>query len=88
MRKQNVNANCRNIYYAGGREHFGENRQSASIKTSVYQSALNYLYNSKVIKEIKKSFMHISYRFHILFYNSKLARRAVGKNTRAAARPL
>ena len=45
--------------------------QSASIKTSEYQSGLDYLFNSEVIKEIKKSFKHVFYRFHILFYNSK-----------------
>ena len=44
--------------------------QSASIKTSEIQSVLDYLFNAEVIKEIKKNFMHVSYRFHILFYNS------------------
>ena len=49
--------------------------QSASIKTSEYQSGLDYLFNSEVIKEIKKSFIHVFYRFHILFYKLKQRRR-------------
>ena len=64
--------------------------QSASIKTSEYQSALDYLFNSEVIKEINRiSCMYlIVFTYYLIIQNKRGARERLDKNTRAAARPL